>query len=418
MRDLINQIVRGYRSARVESQDAGSLLVRAQEPDTKKAVWIQVLRGMLPGDPRIAARFRTLAMAIRQLNHPNIAAVRDVGEKGGLPYIVVRALEKAQPLAARLDQPWAVDAAADVVMQAGEALEHAYKRGVVHGDLSPGSVWVAEDGKVQVTGLGIRQVLELVQAKIEQSDSPFVAPERRGGDASAGPRADVYSLAAILYALITRRAPVVIQGSLLPAARFNPDVPAEMDGVIARALAQDPAQRYADAHEFLVALGAVGLVPAAGAVAKAATRRCARCGTRNPTGRFCTKCGALLQEAAPAVEPAGGARAPQAAALPARGRPVEAVAQDAVLAAMSQPVLPAIPEAVPVFAATPLPVAADEPAARFPDPLPMPEIDLAGLWARLAEQTRLAMPAPPEMPVIDWAEVAPPMPVIPAIQFE
>ncbi|HNS50726.1 MAG TPA: serine/threonine-protein kinase [Anaerolineae bacterium] len=417
MRDLINQVVRGYRSARVESQDAGSLLVRAQEAETKKPVWIQVLRGMLPGDPRIAARFRTLASAIRQLNHPNIAAVRDVGEKGGLPYVVVRALEKAQPLAARLDQPWAVDAAADVVMQAGEALEHAYKRGVVHGDLSPGSIWVAEDGRVQVTGLGVRQVLELVQAKIEQSDSPFVAPERRGGDAPAGPRADVYSLAAILYALITRRAPVIIQGSLLSAARFNAEVSAEMDLVISRALAQDPAQRYADAHDFLAALGKVAVVPAVSAAVRATTRTCARCGTRNPIGRFCTKCGAPLEEAATAAEPTGGASPPQRAQSTASGLPERAADQAAIPAAVRTG-LPATgePETVPAFVVSPLTVASGELAARFPDPPPMPEIDLDGVWARLAEQTRLAMPAPPEMPVIDWAAVAPPMPDIPAGQ--
>jgi len=390
MRDLINQIAQSYRSAKVESQDAGALLVRAMEPDTKQPVWIQIMRGLLPSDPKIAARFRSLAMAIRQLNHPNIAAVRDVGEKGGLPYVVVRALEKAQPLAAKLDQPWAVDAAADIVMQAGDALEHAYKKGVLHGSLSPDVLWVEDNGQVQVTGLGVRQILELLQVRLLQADSPYVAPERRsGGPADA--RADVYSLAAVLYSLLSRRAPVIIQGKVLPTSRFNPDVPSQMDGVIAKGLNQDPAERYADVHAFVAALGSVPLIPAVSAALSAPpSRTCPKCGTRNPSGRFCTKCGATLPPlgAAEPVPPAG-----------------EVVPAEEPAAGVIESVSPA---------ARPVSAASVEPGAQFPDPLPMPEIDLEGVWAHLAEQTRLCMPEPPTMPVIDWAEVAPPMPEIPS----
>ena len=413
MRDLINQIAQAYRSAKLESQDAGALLVRAQEPDTKRPVWIQIMRGLLPSDPKIAARFRSLAMAIRQLNHPNIAAIRDVGEKGGLPYVVVRALEKAQPLAAKLDQPWAVDAAADVVMQAGDALEHAYKKGVLHGSLSPDVLWVESNGQVQVTGLGVRQILELLQVKLQQADSPYLAPERRGGG-PADARADVYSLAAILYSLLSRRTPVIIQGKVLPTSRFNPDVPAQMDGVIAKGLAQDPAERYSDVHAFVAALGTVPLVPAVSAALSApAARTCPKCGTRNPTGRFCTKCGATLPpvSAATPVPPEGEAiTVEKVAASAVEGAPPAAQPNTVTTAET------AVGPAGPGTAVRPPmgPVTTDT-APRFPEPLPMPEIDLEGVWARLAEQTRLCMPEPLEMPVLDWAEIAPPMPEIPAV---
>lgn len=406
MRDLINQIAQSYRSAKVEAQDAVSLLVRAQEPETKRTVWIQIMRGVLGNDPKIAMRFRTLAAAIRQLNHPNISAIREVGEKGGLPYVVVRALEKAQPLAARLDQPWAVDAAADVVMQTGSALEHAYKKGVLHGNLSPNSLWLEEDGQVQVVGLGVRQILELLQMKLQQADSPYVAPERRGGG-PADPRADVYALAAILYSLLTRRAPVIIQEKLLPASRFNPDVPGAMDAVIAKGLAQNPAERYPDAHALVAALGAVPLIPAVSAALTAVAHRiCPKCGTRNPSGRFCTKCGTALPEEVTAG-PAGAAEQPAVSVTgmgsePAGAQPVHQPQPPVGLGASA----PLTPRSISV--------ATGALSAQFPDPLPMPQIDLAGLWAHLAEETRLAMPKPLAMPVIDWAAVAPPMPKIAA----
>jgi hypothetical protein len=391
MRDLINQIAQSYRSARVAAQDPALIEVSAQEADSKKPVVIQILRSLLPQDPQIAARFRALAQGIRQLNHPNIAAIRDVGEKGGLPYVVVRALEKAQPLATRLGQPWAVDAAADVAMQAGEALEHAYKKGVLHGNLTPDSLWVEENGHVQVTGLGIRQILDLLQVKAQQAKPGYAAPERLAGKL-ADARTDIYSLAAVLYSLLARRAPVVIQGKVLPPSRFNADVPAQMDEVIVKALAQDAAGRYPDVHSFVAALGAVMLAPAIRAAVTRATapRICPKCGTRNKVGRFCTKCGAALPEPA----------ADQAEAAPE-----------------AQAVLPgAETEEAPEVRAGLAVVTTGELSVRFPDPLPMPEIGLEQTWARLAGDISLAMPTPPEMPVIDWAEIAPPMPEIPAIK--
>jgi hypothetical protein len=388
MRDLLSQITQAYRAVKIESQDPAAIRVRAQDPDTKQPVWIQVLRGVLPNDPKIATRFRSLAQAIRQLNHPNIVSIRAVGEKGGLPYIVVRALEKAQPLAAKLDQPWAVDEAADLVMQAGDALEHAYNKGVLHGSLSPESIWVEENGHVQVTGFGVRQILDLLQVRLKQADSPYLAPERRAGQPGDA-RADVYSLAAILYGLLARRAPVVIQERVLAPGRFNPDVPAEMDNVIGKALSQDPAGRYADARSFLAALGAVVLAPAVRAATKpAAPVVCPKCGTRNAAGRYCTKCGTSLpQPAEAAAEQVAGPRQPVVAPAGIEG----------------------------VAAATAWPAAVSgEMTARFPEPLPMPQIDLEGLWDTLAGEIRSAMPEPLPMPVIDWAQVAPTMPEMPA----
>jgi hypothetical protein len=383
--DLLSQVTQRYRAVKIEARDPAVLRVSAQEPDTREPVWILALRGVLGKDPRIAARFRSLALAIRQLNHPNIASIRAVGEQEGLPYMVIRALEKAQPLATRLDQPWAVDAAADVVMQAGGALEHAYNKGVLHGNLSPGNIWVEKNGRVQVTGLGVKQMLDLLEERLKQADSPYLAPERRAGE-PVDARADVYSLGAILYEMLAQRAPVVIQERLLPAGRFNSDVPEAMDPVISKALSRDPAARYPNVRSFLAALGAVALAPAIRAVARAAEPRvCPSCGTRNAAGSFCTRCGAPLSPPAGA-EPAAGA------GEPALARAVIEVA-------------PAVTASVAV--------ASGEMAALFPAPLPMPQVDLAGLWAGLGDQIRSAMPEPLPMPAIDWAEVAPPAPEIP-----
>ncbi|HFD39460.1 MAG TPA: hypothetical protein ENJ31_06380, partial [Anaerolineae bacterium] len=204
MRDLIRQVTKGYKGIKLEGQDKGFIVLSGKEPGSRQRVVIKVPPRLLNRDPQIARRFEGLAQAIRQLNHPNIAAVQQIGEKAGLPYIVTRVLEKAQPLVARLDQPWAVDAAADVVMQVGQALDHAYRQGVVHGNLTPENILVADDGQVQVTDIGLEELAELVGGRALDAASPFLAPERRAGQPAAAP-ADVYSLAAVLYSLLAHR---------------------------------------------------------------------------------------------------------------------------------------------------------------------------------------------------------------------
>ena len=182
MRDLVRQIVEEYKAPRLEGQDEGYVLFHGQEPDTRLPVWIKILPRLIGQDPQIATRFRALAQAIRQLNHPNIAAIRQVGEKAGLPYIVTCAIEKAQPLAAKLDQPWAVDVAAGVVMQVGQALEHAYNKGIAHGSLSPQNIVIQDDGRVKVTDFGLSELLDLVGTRLSQAASPYLAPERTAGE--------------------------------------------------------------------------------------------------------------------------------------------------------------------------------------------------------------------------------------------
>ena len=184
MRDLIRQILKGYKSLKLEGQDQGYVLFTGQDPNTRQQVSIKIVPRLLGEDPKIAARFTDLARAIRQLNHPNIASIRQVGEESGLPYVITRTLEKGHPLAADLDQPWAVDTAADVVTQVGEALEHAYKKGVVHGDLSPDNIVVQDDGRIQVTDFGMTELIELVGGETKKAASPYIAPERAAGGAS------------------------------------------------------------------------------------------------------------------------------------------------------------------------------------------------------------------------------------------
>jgi len=404
MRELIQRIVQGFNSLKLEGQDEGYVLFTAQEPDTQQTVSIKILPHLLGRDPKIASRFNALAQAIRQLNHPNIASVRKVGEEAGLPYVVTRALEKGHSLAARLDQPWAVDTAADVVMQVGQALQHAYNKGVVHGGLRPENIVLQEDGRVVVNDFGLSELMQLVGASSKRAASPYLAPERVAGQ-PVNARADVYSLAAILYSMLTKRQPQVIKGEVMPPSRFNPDVPPAMDEVIVKALGPDPATRYPDAKSFLAAFGALVLVPAEKAEPSVTWRgRCPHCGAENQTGHFCRKCGQRLPQPEPAARPRPR---PKESKL---DQPIQITRVEVGRVEIGKGV-----ERTETVIAQPMTVASGELAVEFPAPLEMPQLDMQHLWPSLGDQPMIAMPEPAAMPVIDWADVAPPIPEVPTI---
>jgi hypothetical protein len=298
-----------------------------------------------------------------------------------------------------------VDAAADLVMQTGQALDHAYRKGITHGSLSPEKIVVQDDGRVQVNDLGLAEIQELVGAQLDSAAYPYLAPERAAGGAPNA-RSDVYALGAVLYNLLAKRNPQVVQGKVLPPSRFNREVPPAMDAVVVKALANDPEERYRDAKSFLAALGAVNLAPMVKPRLSKVETRCSKCGAGKQTGQYCRKCGAKLAKAESILD-----------------EPIQVTKVEVGRVEVGAGV-----EIHPATIAQPMPVLTGELAELFPEPLAMPELDCSSLWPVMAEQwvseeepdcgppALIAMPEPPAMPVIDWAEVAPPVPEVPVIE--
>jgi len=403
MRDLIRKIVDGYKSVSLQGQDHGYVVYQAKEPDTRQAVTIKILPQLLAQDPKLARRFEGLARTIRQLNHPNILSVRKVGEEEGLPYLITRALEKAQPLTVKLNQPWAVDAAADVVMQVGQALDHAYGKGIVHGSLTPDSIALESNGRVMVSDFGLTEVQELVGVRLKEVSSPFLAPERGEGDKADAP-ADVYSLAAVLYSMLANRPPEVVAGQVLPPSQFRKDIPPEMDAVVVKALSPNPKDRYPDVRSFLTAFGAITLAHSVKkAVTPSTTNRCSNCGARNQTGQFCRKCGNSLdreKEDVPAAQPAS-----------VLDEPILRTKVDVGSLVVGRGI-----QMHDVVIFRPSPVATGDVLDLFPKAPEVPRIEVKVLQSVMGERLVLPMPEPLPMPSIDWGDIAPPMPEVPVIE--
>ena len=218
------------------------------------------------------ARFKREAKAVAVLRHPNIIQAFDFAEEHGMPYIVMEYIEGMDT--AKFVQkfgpiPW--KQAAEYGRQAAEGLEHAHMAGLVHRDIKPGNLLIDSSGHVKILDLG------LVSAFDQKSDDSltvdqdqlgtvdYIAPEQALDSKSVDARADIYSLGATLYSIMTGRImypdKTTTQKLLLhqttdpePITKFVKGIPPELALVIGKMLAKKPEQRYQSAKEVAQAL--------------------------------------------------------------------------------------------------------------------------------------------------------------------
>ena len=217
-------------------------------------------------------RFLREQSVLARLRHPYIAALYEAGvDDDGTPWLAM-ALVEGQ----RIDQ-WCqaqglgLAARLDLVGQVSEALEYAHRNLVVHRDIKPSNVLVDEDGLVRLLDFGIgRELTSAATRTMQHALTPeYAAPEQFAGD-DTGTAADVYGLAALTYRLLTGRAPheaAVRRGAPeRPSTRaaqapagslergFAPRLRGDLDAILQRGLAEDPAQRYPSVEAFVADL--------------------------------------------------------------------------------------------------------------------------------------------------------------------
>jgi hypothetical protein len=230
------------------------------------------------------ARFRNEAEAVARLHHPNIVCIYDVGEHGGYAYIAFEYVGGGT-LAAWLrgGTPAPTDAAARLVATLARAVQFAHDQGIVHRDLKPANILLVSSGVVsgessepasthhspltthqpKIADFGLAKRMrggsDLTATGMVCGTPNYIAPEQiRGGKAALGPAVDVYGLGCILFEVLTSRPPFVgpspgevleaVLGDDAPAVRqLRPDVPPDLETVVARCLAKDPAKRYPSA---------------------------------------------------------------------------------------------------------------------------------------------------------------------------
>jgi serine/threonine protein kinase len=229
----------------------------------------------------VLRRFLREAQAMAHLNHPNLVAVYDAGQRDGLSYIVME-LVSGRMLAQIPAEELTMHVAIRHVIDLLEALAYAHDHGVIHRDIKPGNVMVAHDGTVKVMDFGLSRRTSEMSSETNAGEIvgtiAYLAPERFLGKI-ADARSDLYSVGVVMYEIFTGRVPfrsptddlvavIFAHVNEVPASlrTINRAVPPQIDRIVLKLLEKDPDLRYASARELIAELQAL-IGPSAGAPA-------------------------------------------------------------------------------------------------------------------------------------------------------
>ncbi len=248
----------------------------AEDTRLGRKVALKALPAHFTKDPERVRRFQLEARAASALSHPNIITIYEIGQLDHLHYIVFEFID-GQTLRQHIaTAPLTIAESLHIASSVSAALLAAHEAGIVHRDIKPENVMMRADGFVKVLDFGLAKLTERKVAVSEATTlfqtepgmvmgtAPYLSPEQARGQ-SIDPRADIWSLGAVLYEMVAGRPPfegptnsdvlVAILGQEpVPLPRYRPEVPTELEWIIKKALRKDRDERYQTARELLADL--------------------------------------------------------------------------------------------------------------------------------------------------------------------
>ena len=268
------QQIPGYRVLGKLGAGAMAAVFKARQISLDRLVAIKVLPRKFNGNRQFIERFYAEGRAAAQLNHPNIVQAFDVGKAGEFHYFVMEYVDGGTVHDTivqnkRFDEADAINIAINVA----EALEHAHERGLIHRDVKPKNVMITKGGVTKLADLGLARAIDDKDAALAEKGKAYgtpyyISPEQIRGEVNVGPQADIYSLGATLYHMVTGNVPFNgknpkevmekhLKQALIPPDHVNPKLSAGISEVIEMMMAKSRRERYKNCKDLLIDLRAV-----------------------------------------------------------------------------------------------------------------------------------------------------------------
>jgi len=243
----------------------GEVWEARQEGLTRKVAF-KILKG------NASARFQIEANAVASMRHPGIMQLFTCGVYNGRPYLVLEYVsggDLEEKIKQAKNQPWPLEKAVALVAELAHAIHHAHGKGILHRDLKPANILFHEDGKAVIADFGLAKLLEdssLTMIGQIMGSPAWIPPEQAAGDlANIGPASDTFGLGAVLYQLLTGKAPFHMPSSfqaLIKAResdvdsprKLNPLIPVDLEKLMLKALAKNPNDRFSSSEDFATQL--------------------------------------------------------------------------------------------------------------------------------------------------------------------
>jgi len=265
----------GYEIISRLGRGSQAVVYKARQVSMDRTVALKVLDKRVAQSPEFKERFVKEARSAAALSHNNIVQAYDVGESKGVNYFVQEYVEGttvADVLRER-GRPFSEREALDIVIQIADALAHAHSRGFIHRDVKPKNIMLTPSGVAKLADMGLARQASDAEAAMAEAGKAFgtpyyISPEQIRGERTIDFRADIYSLGATLYQMVTNRVPFEaatpqqvmhkhLGASLVPPDHINTALSAGISETIEVTMAKKPKDRYQSTDDLLMDLKAV-----------------------------------------------------------------------------------------------------------------------------------------------------------------